>query len=136
MLTQPYRPVAYRTEHGYAGMEHIPTQINNYISSTIRPANLSNTRTTDLSLHQKLQNNLGKNGMFYMIPGREVMHSDYRGLLEATGEDHIVIRDLNTGLRHVLPLTSLDYAVFIEPTGAYTHISGQMPSIHAPSSRM
>lgn len=136
MLTQPYRPVAYRTEHGYAGMEPIPTQINNPTLPTYREPNRLNTRTTDLSLHQKLQNNLGKNGMFYMIPSREVIHSDYRGLLEATGEDHIVIRDLNTGLRHVLPLTSLDYAVFTEPNGAYTHISGQNHSIHAPSTRM
>lgn len=136
MLTQPYRPVAYRTERGNAGMEMIPTQMNNPILSTTREPNFSNIRTSDLSLHQKLQNNLGKNGMFYMIPSREVIHSDYRGLLEATGEDHIVIRDLNTGLRHVLPLNSLDYAVFTETTGAYTHISGQTPSIHAPSTRM
>lgn len=135
MLTQPYRPVAYRTEHSYAGMEYIPTQMTGQMSSTTESIP-SYTHTKDLSVHQKLQNHLGKHGMFYMIPSREISNSDYRGLLEATGEDHMVIRDLNTGFRHVLPLTALDYAVFTENTGSYTHISGQSPSIHAPSTRM
>jgi spore germination protein Q len=39
----------------------------------------------------------------------------FTGVIEASGRDHLVLSDPNTGIRNLLPLIYLDYAEFDEP---------------------
>ncbi|MEW4369904.1 spore coat protein GerQ [Paenibacillus kandeliae] len=124
MLSQPYRPVSYRTEHRYTHPGEAASQPHANAKSSVKdhkPA-LGNDY---MSTRQQLQQKVGLVGTFHMIPGHGVNNQVYRGRLEATGEDHFVVRHMNSGQREVLPLSALDSAVFTESTSAYTSISGQ-----------
>ncbi|GGJ06776.1 spore coat protein GerQ [Paenibacillus hunanensis] len=128
MLTHPYRPVAYRNEHGHARTDQTLTEPRSgqMMTSSVKDSVIHSGGSQDhLTTREKLQEKMGLDGFFHMIPGRESKNSVYRGRLEATGEDHFVIRHTHNGQREVLSLSELDHAVFSESTSAYTNISGQ-----------
>ncbi|MFD1887939.1 spore coat protein GerQ [Paenibacillus wenxiniae] len=127
MLTQPYRPVAYRNEHGHARMDQTLTEPRSgqMMNPSVKDSVVHSGGSQDhLTTREKLQEKMGLDGLFHMLPGRESKNSVYRGRLEATGEDHFVIRHSHNGQREVLSLLELDHAVFSESTSAYTNISG------------
>lgn len=60
-----------------------------------------------------LRLNLGKTATVYMTfegDQREV----FKGVVEAAGRDHIILRDPNTGKRYILLMVYLDYITFQE----------------------
>lgn len=124
MLTQPYRPVSYRNEHRYTHPGEAASQPHASAASSVTD-HKSMPRKDDMSTRQQLQEKIGLVGTFHMIPGHGVNNQVYRGRLEATGEDHFIVRHMNSGQREVLPLSALDSAIFTESTSAYTSISGQ-----------
>ncbi len=128
MLTQPYRPVAYRNEHGHTRMDQ-PSSVSDrgqMMTSSVKDSVIHRGASQDhLTTREKLQEKMGLVGSFHMIPGREANNTVLRGRLEATGEDHFVIRHSHNGQREVVSLLELDHAVFTESASAYTSISGQ-----------
>lgn len=64
-----------------------------------------------------LRLNKGKIGTFYLTfpDSNEWRDRKFVGIIEASGRDHIIISDPNTGVRHLLLMIYLDYVDFDEP---------------------
>ncbi|WP_322922321.1 spore coat protein GerQ [Paenibacillus campi] len=127
MLTQPYRPVAYRNEHrhGHTDQTLSEPRTGQMMTPSVKDAVIHfGTSQDQHNTREKLQEKMGLVGIFHMIAGREARNNMLRGRLEATGEDHFVIRHAHNGQREVISLAELDHAVFTESTSAYTNISG------------
>ena len=73
-----------------------------------------------------LRLNRGKVATFYMTYPDSLEWRDkiFTGVIEASGRDHIIISDPNTGIRHLLLIIYLDYVDFEEPIN-YSPIFGQ-----------
>ena len=64
-----------------------------------------------------LRLNRGKPGTFYFtfenaIPERNTR--EVRGVVEAAGRDHVILRELSTNYRYLFPMIYFDYAEFDE----------------------
>lgn len=64
-----------------------------------------------------LRANRGKVGKFYITIPDSVEWRDkiFTGTVEAAGRDHLIIRDPDTGIRHLLRMIYLDYVDFQGP---------------------
>ncbi|WP_046214280.1 hypothetical protein [Paenibacillus wulumuqiensis] len=124
MLTEPYRPVAYRTEQKVIRSTRNESNVSNPAALSVKE-HIIRPAAKRVTVRQKLDEQLGQVGTFHMIPGGRVQHSIYHGRLEATGEDYLVICQVNTGQREILPLTALVQAIFTESAaGSYIRIAG------------
>lgn len=51
----------------------------------------------------------------------------FKGRIEAAGRDHIIIADLDTGMRYLLLMVNLDYITFDEPLEYQYPLGSQAP---------
>lgn len=124
MLTEPYRPVAYRTEQKVTRHTGNESNVSDQTALSVKE-HTDRPAAERVTVRQKLDEQLGQVGVFHMIPGGKVQYSMYHGRLEATGEDYLVICQVNTGQREILPLSALVQAIFTESAAAsYTRIGG------------
>ena len=70
-----------------------------------------------------LRLNRGKPGNFYFtfenaIAGRNT--NEVRGVVEAAGRDHVILRELSTDHRFLFPMIYFDYAEFDEELNYFT----------------
>lgn len=74
------------------------------------------TFTEQSYIENILRLNKGKVAKFYMTYPDSLEWRDkiFSGIIEASGRDHIIISDPNTGMRHLLLIIYLDYVDFEE----------------------
>ncbi|OWA37448.1 hypothetical protein B9G55_05175 [Saccharibacillus sp. O16] len=116
-----YSPVTYRIGNGLAGRSG--AGFRNPIARSGAPmieSSIPQTNYDQPNVISTLQNNLGRNGIFYIIPGMNTgfAHTSIEGRLEAAGSDHIVL-SAEYGQRTVVPLNCIDYVVFNDTTGYF-----------------
>ncbi|MEW9500907.1 spore coat protein GerQ [Jeotgalibacillus marinus] len=70
--------------------------------------------TEESYIENILRLNRGKTATVYMTfeNNREWNAKIFKGVVEAAGRDHIVLSDMKTGIRYVLPMIYLDYITF------------------------
>ncbi len=116
-----YSPVTYRIGSGLAGRSS--AGFRNSMARSGAPmieASIPQTNYEQPNVISTLQNNLGRSGTFYMMPGMNAgfAHTSIEGRLEAAGSDHIVL-SVEYGQRTVVPLHCIDYVVFSDTTGYF-----------------
>lgn len=119
-----YSPVTYRISSGLNGL----TGRNGFRNPVARlgapmiDSSIPQTNYDQPNVMSTLQNNLGRTGVFYMIPGMNTGQAagcvSIEGRLEAAGSDHIVL-SAEFGQRMVVTLSSIDYVVFNDTTGYF-----------------
>lgn len=76
-----------------------------------------------------LRLNRGKPGTFYFSFDNAVAGSNtraVRGVVEAAGRDHVILRDLKNNHRFLFPMIYFDYAEFDEELSYFTQSPQQM----------
>jgi spore germination protein Q len=105
-----------------------PPQVSSGIPITPSGMTLQNVPTEESYVENILRMNLGKVATLYMTyeNNSEWNAKIFKGVLEASGRDHIIISDPATGKRYLLLTLNLDYITFDEPI-SYTLPFGTMP---------
>ncbi|MDO3412260.1 spore coat protein GerQ [Saccharibacillus sp. CPCC 101409] len=124
MMEYAYSPVTYRIGSGLNGLSgKSAAGFRNPLARSGAPmidASIPQTNYDQPNVMSTLQNNLGRIGTFYLVPGMNagVTASSIEGRLEAAGSDHIVL-SAEYGQRTVVPMSSIDYVVFSDTTGYF-----------------
>lgn len=118
-----YSPVTYRISSGMTGRSG--AGFRNPVARSGAPmidASIPQTNYDQPNVMATLQNNLGRTGTFYIVPGMNagpgVTSTSIQGRLEAAGSDHIVL-SADFGQRMVFTLSCIDYVVFSDTTGYF-----------------
>jgi spore germination protein Q len=107
-----------------------PPPVTNGVPITPSGTTLPNLPTQEESYVENiLRMNIGKVGTFYMTfeNNSEWNAKIFKGVVEASGRDHIIISDPVTGKRYLLLMLNLDYVTFDEPIN-YSLPFGSNPS--------
>ncbi|GGO02114.1 spore coat protein GerQ [Saccharibacillus kuerlensis] len=121
-----YSPVTYRISSGLNGLTgRSGAGFRNQIARSGSPmidASIPQTNYEQPNVISTLQNNLGRTGIFYIVPGMNIALGvnsiSIEGCLEAAGRDHVVL-GCGFGQHTVIPLNCIDYVVFNDTTGYY-----------------
>lgn len=121
-----YSPVTYRISSGLNGLTgRSGAGFRNASARSGAPmidASIPQTNYDQPNVMATLQNNLGRTGTFYIVPGMNAgsgnAYTSIEGRLEAAGSDHIVL-SADFGQRMVVALSCIDYVVFSDTTGYF-----------------
>ncbi|NGZ74619.1 spore coat protein GerQ [Saccharibacillus alkalitolerans] len=121
-----YSPVTYRISSGLNGIAgRGGSGFRNPMARSGAPmleASIPQTNYEQPNVISMLQNNLGRTGIFYLIPGMNTgkgpAGGSIEGRLDAAGSDHVVLSG-GYGEHMVLPLSCIDYVVFNDTTGYF-----------------